>query len=323
VIPEVEVPDERSTSRRHMPRISVVMPVFNGGPAVRQAVGSVLAQSCTDFELIVVDDGSTDGALDFLSTLDDDRIRVLRNDVNVGPAKARNQAIEVARAPLIAIADADDMAHPLRLELQATFLDAHPDVTLVAGATQVFGNKVPVGHVSRPVTSHVGLTLGLRYGPSFYHGSVVVRTDALRAIDGYHDVPPVEDYDMYARLLVAGFRFAALTDVVLIYRVHPGSISKSTARDAARIHRQTSEYVRGNVAIPDRKALVAAARNEPALHLREPQVRLLKLLGRTAIEHLRTEPAVSLRCAAAALSTDPRSWARLARRSPQVNGTRA
>jgi GT2 family glycosyltransferase len=288
------------------------MPVFNAGFAVRQAVSSVLAQTYTDFELIVVDDHSTDGCLDFLEQVEDPRIRVLRNEVNAGAAATRNRAVEAAEGSLIALADADDMAHPLRLELQTDFLDGAPDVTLLAGATQLFGRTRSVGRISWPVTSHEGLTLGLRYGPSFYHGSVMLRTDALRQIGGYRDVPPTEDYDMYARLLVNGYRFASISQVVLIYRVHPGGISKSRASDARRVHLATSEHLREQVEIPPLRALIHAARHEPAVQRGEPQLRMLKLLGRTAIEHARRDPKIAVRCAMAALSTDPRSWVRLA-----------
>jgi GT2 family glycosyltransferase len=297
-----------------MPRVSVVMPVYNAGSAVRQAVSSVLAQTFTDFELIIVDDGSTDGCLKFLDQIDDERIRVLVNPINCGAAATRNRAIEAAEAPLIAIADADDMAHPLRLEMQTAFLDGAADVTLVAGATQLFGRAGSIGRISWPVTSHEALALGLRYGPSFYHGSVLVRTEALRKIGGYRDVPPAEDYDMYARLFLAGYRFAALTQVVLIYRDHPGGISKFRSSDATRVHRETSALLSREITIPCLRDLVHAARHEPAVQRREPQLRLLKLLGRTAIEHARRDPAVAIRCALAALSTDPRSWLRLASR---------
>lgn len=294
-----------------MPCVSVVMPVFNAGFFVQQAVSSVLAQTFTDFELIIVDDGSTDGCLDFLEQTDDARIRVLRHTVNSGGRQIRNRAIEAASGKLIAIADADDMAHPLRFEMQARFLEGSPDVSLVAGATQLFGDTDTVGRTSWPVTSHAGLTLGLRYGPSFYHGSVMVRTEALREIGGYRDVPAAQDYDMYARLLMAGHRFAALTQVVLVYRNHPGGISKTRASDAKSLLRATSARLRREVEIPCLRALVEAARHEPAIQHREPQLRLLKLLGRTAIEHVRRKPSVALRCAAAALSIDPRSWLRL------------
>jgi glycosyltransferase involved in cell wall biosynthesis len=287
------------------------MAVFNAGFAARQAVNSILAQSFTDFELVVVDDASTDGCLDFLEKLDEPRIRVVRNAKNVGASLARNRAVALAEAPLLAIADADDMAHPLRLEIQATFLERHPEVTLVAGATQLFGRRGRRGQLSWPVTSHEGLTLGLRYGPSFYHGSVMVRTEALRQIGGYRNIL-AEDYDVYSRLLVNGYRLAAVPQVVLVYRDHAGGLSKSRAAEARRMHRETSEYVRRHVQVPAARPLVHAARHEPTVQHGEPRLRMLKLLGRTAFEHGRRDPAVAARCALAALAVGPGTWARLA-----------
>lgn len=269
----------------------------------------------TDFELLIVDDGSTDGCLDFLDSNPDPRITVLTSDINTGAAGARNRGLEAATSPLIALADADDMAHPLRLELQVDHFTRHPGVDLLAGATQLFGHRSVVGTTSWPVTTHELLSLGLRFGPSFYHGSVMVKTEALRAIGGYRDVPPAEDYDMYGRLLVNGGRFEALPSALLIYRNHAGGISKTRTIDARRVHRETSNWLRESVEVPALRQLVLAARAEPALTRGEPRLRALKLLGRTAVDTFRRDPTAGIRCAVAAAAMGPGPWLQLMRSS--------
>lgn len=296
-----------------VPKVSVVMPVYNAGTALRQAVGSVLAQTETDFELLVVDDCSSDGCTDFLAALGDPRIKVSRNAENLGAVGSRNRALSVAAGRYIAIADADDMAHPLRLEIQTGYLETHPEVDLLAGATQVFGDRGAIGPPSFPVTTFTALSLGLRYGPSFYHGSIMVCREALDAIGGYEEVPPAEDYDMYARLLLSGGRLAATTDVVLYYRDHAGGISKTKRAEGERVHRATSERVKASTRIPSVRELIRAARAEPRNAAGEPRLRYLKLLGRTAIEHVTCSPRTSVRCAVAALAVGPATWSRLPR----------
>ncbi len=291
--------------------MSVVMPVYNAGGALRQAVASVLAQTFEDFELIVVDDGSTDGAIDDLRRFDDERIRLVRNDANIGAAASRNRALGLAGGQYIAIADSDDLMQPRRLEVQLGRFDEEPDLDLVAGASQVFGDADPVSPVSVPATTHAALTLGLRYGPSFFHGSTMVRRRAMQSVEGYRDLPLTEDYDLYSRLLLSGHRFGAVTDVVLLYRNHPGGISKTRAAEARRVHSETSERLRADVEIPALEDLIASARREPVGWRAEPRLRYLKLLGRTAREHLGGPRRVALRCGVAAACCGLTTWGSL------------
>ena len=288
------------------------MAAYNAGDALRQAVAGIQSQTMTNWELLIVDDASVDGCTDFIGALHDGRIRLLRNDENMGAPLSRNRALEVARGAMIAVADADDVAAPIRLERQSDYLEQHPGVSLVAGATRVFGSGPRVGSVSTPLTTHEGLSLGLRLGPSFYHGSVMVRTEALRSIGGYRDVPPTEDYDMYARLLEAGHRFAALPEIVLHYREHPDGISKVRAATAEAIHREVSNRVRESVSFPGVGQLIRAARSEPAIRSGEPRLRFFKLLLRTSIELRSSRPRQGLKCAMAAVATGPATWRRSA-----------
>ncbi len=122
-----------------MPTVSVIMSAFNAEAYLREAVDSILAQTFGDFELIVVDDASTDRTLEIVAEYSDPRIRVIRNPSNLGVGGARNRGLRLARGKYIAMHDADDTSVPDRLAQQVTYLDAHPEVGLI-GSTQLHVN---------------------------------------------------------------------------------------------------------------------------------------------------------------------------------------
>ena len=117
-----------------MPKITVAMPAHNAAPYINEAVDSILGQTCRDFELLVVDDGSTDDTARRVEACTDARVRLIRLGTNQGRAAARNVALEQARGAYLAWMDADDIAVPRRLEKQAAFLEAHPDVDIYTAA---------------------------------------------------------------------------------------------------------------------------------------------------------------------------------------------
>jgi glycosyltransferase involved in cell wall biosynthesis len=128
------------------PSVSIITPVFNPGVFLRPAVESVLAQSHADFELLLADDGSTDGSREWLRTLNDPRVRVLENPVNLGPAATRNRALAEVRGEFVAFLNHDDVAAPNRLERQVTYFRAHPETGLLGGSLRV--REVPSGRES-------------------------------------------------------------------------------------------------------------------------------------------------------------------------------
>jgi len=111
--------------------VTVVMAVYNAARFLREAIASILTQTYRDFEVIVVDDASSDDSLSILHSFGDPRMRIIRHHTNVGAALSRNDALIAARGELIAIMDADDVCAPTRLERQVAFLDVHPEVGLV------------------------------------------------------------------------------------------------------------------------------------------------------------------------------------------------
>jgi GT2 family glycosyltransferase len=209
-------------------RVSVVLPVRNGGAFLSLAVASIVSQSWRDLELLVIDDGSDDGAVDALAAdhPGETRLRTLSNPGR-GLVAALNFGLREARGELIARMDADDVALPDRLALQVHFLDAHPGVAVVGAQVAVIdANGALTGERTHFPTDPAALAAALMArGCVVKHPSVVARKDALLGAGGYRPAFALaEDYDLWLRL-AERTRLANLPDVLLHYRGHVGQLS--------------------------------------------------------------------------------------------------
>lgn len=206
------------------PRVSVLLPTHNATPHVRGALRSLIDQTFADFEVLVVDDGSTDGTRETVDSFEDDRIRLLtRNET--GLASALNHGIEAARGEYVARQDADDRSATERFERQVTFLDAHPSVAMVGtGARLVTETGADAGrrHVlARPTVED------LEVRNRFVHGSVMMRASALRTVGGYDELFDVsEDYDLWLRL-AAEYSVRNLDESLYLLRLRTESVYAS------------------------------------------------------------------------------------------------
>ena len=211
------------------PRVSVVMPVYNGERYIAEAVGSVLASEFRDWELLVLDDGSTDGSVAVARRVADGdaRVRIIELP-HGGIAATRNQGLAHARADYIANLDSDDAMFPHRLALQVAYLDAHPECVAVGSRSVVVdADSKPIGMVGRYFTHEdIDRSLLDGNGGAIGNDSAMIRRRVALSVGGYAPQLQMsgEDHDMWLRLAEAG-RLVCLPDVLNRYRVHQANAS--------------------------------------------------------------------------------------------------
>jgi hypothetical protein len=218
----------RLLAMRAAPDVSVILAVRNGGNDLSKAIETVLAQTFTNFELIVVDNGSTDGTSAFLKAVEDPRLRVFFRE-EPGLAGALNCGIANARGRYIARQDHDDWALPTRVERQVRFLDSHADHALVGTRAEIWVGDIPSHRYHDHPTDDAVLRFELLFNNPFVHSSVMIRKSALDEVGPYTTDParqPPEDYDLWSRL-ARRFRVANLPERLTIYREVPNSISRA------------------------------------------------------------------------------------------------
>ena len=181
------------------PQISVLLCVFNGGVHLQKAVRSILNQSIKELELVVVNDGSTDDAVEAIRQLADDRIRILDKS-NSGLTKSLNFGLRHCRGAYIARQDADDCSHPDRLRQQLFFLEAHPDVDVVGSAVEIIDEDDHIIGSLAFDLEHDRLQNSHLESNQFAHGSLFFRRSVLESLGGYRDAfRYAQDYDLTLR----------------------------------------------------------------------------------------------------------------------------
>ncbi len=184
------------------PAVTVLIPAYNAGHLLRESVDSILAQTFADFECLVIDDGSTDGAVDALKTIDDPRLRILRNAQNLGLIATLNLGLELARAPLLARMDADDVSLPTRLERQVAEFGARPGLALLGTWAELMGADGTTAGFMRTPSSQTEVVLAVLRDNAFIHPSVMARTAVLRQLGGFPpDAQYAEDYALWLRVV--------------------------------------------------------------------------------------------------------------------------
>jgi glycosyltransferase involved in cell wall biosynthesis len=195
------------------------MITYNNSAYLSEAINSILNQSFTEFEFIIVDDGSTDNTQSILQAYDDPRIRIITHENNQGRNVARNTALNAASGEYCAWMDSDDASLPFRLEKQVAFMDAHPDVILSGGHTQVYETKI----IRKRHLADETIRAAMVWGPQFNNPSTIFRRAPCMQIGGFSlDFPVAEDPDFWRRLaLLPDWRFANLDAILVRVRLHP------------------------------------------------------------------------------------------------------
>lgn len=214
------------------PPVSVVMLTYRRARILPAAIDSILAQTNGNFELIIINDGSDDNTDDVVAKYKDSRIRYYKNDRNRGIAYSRNRGASLARGKYIMIMDDDDTSYPNRIELQAGYLDAHPEIDVVAGQIENYSYRIPEDH------DKIATTL-LNYNV-VSNGNVMYR----RAFAEKHNIRYNEDYrvsedwEYWLRFLFAGAKFHALPEYAIWFNQYSARHYKTTFEEADKTVRQ-------------------------------------------------------------------------------------
>lgn len=209
------------------PEVSVVMAVYNGEKYLREAIGSILSQTFSDFEFIIIDDGSTDKTAEIIQSSKDPRIVYVSNDTNKGLSYSLNRGLDLAKGEFVARMDADDMSLPERLERQVDFMKQHPDIAVCGSFVKTFGeNRKEFVHTYW--TSSEDLRASLLWNTSLAHPSVIMRISALNVHHLHYDENDLhfEDYALWVKMAKYA-NIANLPEVLLLYRMHTKSVSSS------------------------------------------------------------------------------------------------
>ena len=212
-----------------MPKISVIMPVYNTNETyLREAIESILNQTYSDFEFIIVDDGSKNNVEEVVKSYDDSRIRFYKNEKNLGINKTNNIALKLVTGEYIARMDSDDIAHLERFAKQVEFLDNNPEVGVLGASFMKFGKREEIGHM--PIR-HEDIVQGIFDGRSpFVNATVMMRTSLFDRVKYSDEYRLGEDLWLWAEL-IEKTKFANLNEIFLKYRWHGKNSSKIHTRE--------------------------------------------------------------------------------------------
>ncbi|MES2592728.1 MAG: glycosyltransferase [Bacteroidota bacterium] len=231
------------------PKVSVLMPVYNTAPFLKEAIESILAQTYQDFELIIINDGSTDNSPAIIKEFKDSRIKFINNERNLGIIKTRNNGLIVSRGVYIVCMDSDDVSQPTRIEKQVRYLDSHPEVAVIASKLVLINEKgeeqgywdddyncetvEQIKH-TLPIINCIG------------QPTVMIRSDVVKQIGYNKSFVSNEDWGLWLAILSKGLVIAKLDEVLLKYRIHSTGATVTANREGVRkrILRFKYQYVK-------------------------------------------------------------------------------
>jgi len=208
------------------PAVTVLMSVYNGEAYLEAAIQSILNQSFSDFELLIIDDCSTDGSASLLHQFKDSRIRVLRNEVNSGLTRSLNKGISLAKGKYLARMDADDISLPERLGLQYDFLESNPKYGLVGAERNILYKDHLKAKRGEVMTTHEAICVQQLFRNAFIHSAVMMRTSLAKLLHYDETIYAAQDYDLWLRISKQT-KVANLPIPLINYRVHAESISET------------------------------------------------------------------------------------------------
>ncbi|MDR2562943.1 MAG: glycosyltransferase [Prevotellaceae bacterium] len=214
------------------PLVSVLTPVYNGEKYIREAIDSILSQSYSNWEMIIVNDGSTDATGSIIDSYTDSRIQHVKIEKSRDLATVRNHAVSLASGKYIAKLDADDIALPQRIEKQIRFMETNPDYGLCGTWVKTIGK---IGKIAYP-TNHNLIKCALLFHSPFIASSVMIKTHLLKQIPYRTEMKFAEDYDLWERLSKAGVKMKNLNEYLVEYRLHESNSSTLYGGASPRIN---------------------------------------------------------------------------------------
>ncbi|MBU0509283.1 glycosyltransferase [bacterium] len=217
--------------------LSVKLPIYNAERFLAECIRSIQGQTFGDFEVIAVLDGCSDRSEEILMDLKDERFHVIKHETNLGVVTALNEAIALARAPLIARMDADDIMLPERLKKQVEFMTAYPEVAMLGTWFDTINESGSIVKKSFPFpTDHDEIKRAFRRYNVIGGPTMCMRVEPIRAIGGYAaEMPYADDLTLSLQCLAAGYRFANLPEVLLHYRISRGQLMERRREETFRM----------------------------------------------------------------------------------------
>ncbi|MFC4656942.1 glycosyltransferase [Rheinheimera marina] len=228
-----------------IPKLAALMTTYNTAPYVQATIDSVLAQSFTDFELVIVDDGSSDETVDLIRRYQDPRIRLYCRSENKGVGYSLQEALQYVRSPYVIKVDSDDLSHPERFAKQLQYLQANPELAVVKCYIEAFAESDDPETLERLVTRQRDYAVANQINSEHLisenlprwlcveHTSYCAQTAAIRAV-GYLDQRLCEDYSLFYRLHEQGYRFGCVPEFLVQVRVNPQSVTAQVNTERLR-----------------------------------------------------------------------------------------
>ena len=215
-------------TKSQTPKVTVFIPVYNREQYVGEAIESILAQTFSDFEILLIDDGSTDRSVEAIRSYSDPRIHLVCNEENLGIPKTRNRGVKLARGQYMAMLDSDDHAHPERLEKQVAFLDTHPHYAQVGSWCRMMDDQGGIlKKIKRQPVSSDDIHAQFLFRCAMSNRSIMARTVILQEYGYRNDYPRCQDYELHVRL-AKQYKLGNLPECLVYGRIHPQQITEQT-----------------------------------------------------------------------------------------------
>lgn len=206
------------------------MPVYNGEKHLREAIESILGQTFSDFEFLIINDASTDSSRDIILSYKDSRIKLIDNEENLGLSASINKGIKLAQGQYIARMDADDISLPKRFQKQVEFMDRNPDIGVCGSWAITFGRKFKT--VWRHPIHHAEIKAGLIFNSYVVHPSIILRKNIFDSSKIMFDesLSSAVDYNLWVKI-IDEVNFHNIPEALLYYRIHKNQMTKTTRKE--------------------------------------------------------------------------------------------